>query len=103
MSTQVVGSKEWETHFGDIDRVCFLCAEGFAKSEQVVHWMGAGRPQLKRLPFTPNGPQELKVMDALLKRGMSPALHIFFHADCVPTFCRRILEDFDRVKGRIKQ
>jgi len=24
---------------------------------------------------------------------------IFFHPDCVPSFCRRVLEDWERVRG----
>ena len=99
MSVFVVGSKEWCDYIGDTDAVCFLCGNMLKKSEEVVHWMGSGGPKVQGLPFVPKEPESLMVLDALAKHsgGLAPALNIFFHLNCVPSFCRRILQDWERV------
>jgi hypothetical protein len=99
MSIQVYNSPDWKEQFEDSPPVCFLCGESFNDQEKVIHWMGTGGEKLKELPLIPDDPQTLSVMDTLLKRGMWPALHIFFHTKCVPSFCRRVLMDWEETQG----
>ena len=98
MSIQTIGSQTWTGFIAEPDTVCFLCGKILEQGEQVIHWMGAGGPECDRLPFTPNDADKLLIMDELLKRGgMAPALDICFHPNCVPSFCRRILQDWERI------
>ena len=104
MSVQVVGSPFWIQAFDEIEYSCFLCGETFKLNEKVIHWMGCGGPVLTSIPkelldkmgTTPVG---LFTADTLIKRGLAPANDIFFHPNCVPSFCRRVLEDWESVVG----
>jgi hypothetical protein len=99
MSVQIVNSEFWNQWYGKEPKVCFLCGELLRDSEKVIHWMGSGGSKFKEAPFIGDTPQEHLVIDKLLKNGMRPALHIFWHVDCVPSFCRRILQDWDSIKS----
>lgn len=100
MSVQILGSKEWNELFDSDTIACFLCGGMFQHSERVIHWMGTAGPKCSTLPFIPEDPTELKVVDALTKRGLWPALDIFLHVNCVPAFCRRILQDWEMATER---
>ena len=76
---------------------CFLCGTTFVSSERVIHWMGRGGPKLDKLPFIPDDPLSLLIVDALAKRSsFAPAFDIFLHPECMGSFSRRILDNWDR-------
>jgi len=99
MSVKIYNCKEWNELFEGCPPVCFLCGENFKDKETVIHWMGTGGLKFEKLPSIPEDPKALEVMDTLLKRGMWPALHIFFHVRCTPSFCRRVLMDWEETQG----
>lgn len=96
MSTFRGNLKEWQEYMGEEKGACFLCGIQFSPSEHVVHWTGNGGPRLDKLPFIPDDPLSLLIVDALVKRsGFSPAFDIFLHPTCMPAFGRRILENWE--------
>lgn len=99
MSIQRVGSPLWlQLLAPPSEVVCFLCGKAFDSNEDVVHWMGAGGPSSSYPELgLASDPTGILVMDELAKRGnqFGPGLDIFFHRDCVPSFCRRILSDWE--------
>ena len=73
---------------------CFLCANPVGEGP-VVTWMGAAG---SRGADPPPGPL-LEVIKAMESRGgVTAAANIFFHPVCIPSFCRRILMDWEAVE-----
>ena len=99
MSVLTVGSQEW-LEWGRGDTCCFLCGIALLNGEEIILWSGCASPEKIVLPFIPENPKELLLVDALGKQsgGFQPALDIYFHIDCVPSFCRRILQDWERIR-----
>jgi len=95
MSLIEIGSVEWKEweHNGI---VCFLCGEKFNESEVVVLWSGIVGEKVKGSPFTPNNPQDYLVLDALCRGGVQVQQNLYLHRNCVPSFCRRLLQDWER-------
>jgi len=90
-----VGNGEWdEWEYPDC---CFLCGKQFEHSEPVVLWAGIKSHKKHALPFIPADPALLMGLDRIGKEsGFQEALAICWHVDCVPSFCRRILQDWEK-------
>ena len=70
---------------------CFLCAFPVGDG-QVVIWAGSGGSAV-RIEDT----EGAALLEALAQRGpVTAAYNIFFHPHCVPSICRRLLEDWER-------
>jgi len=86
-------TEEWEMMgFTGPRHPCFLCGNPVGEGE-VANWMGSigGAGDMPE----PEGmaSEILKALGPVTRAG-----NIFFHPRCIPTFCRRILEDWERVK-----
>lgn len=103
MAIEKVGSPKWlEWGYGSIgDACCFLCGIAFLEGESVVLWAGISDAKKIPLPFAPYDFGELNLMDTIAKSsgGFQQGLNIFFHIACVPSFCRRLLEDWERSRN----
>lgn len=40
--------------------------------------------------------RDLLVLDAIFKRGAAPGMNVFWCKSCIPSFCRRLLSDWER-------
>lgn len=99
MSIIKVDSNEWR-EWGRGEACCFLCGRALQSGEDVILWSGCASSEKVILPFVPYNAQELMMLDNLSKAsgGFQPALDIYFHIDCVPSFCRRLLQDWEALR-----
>jgi len=70
---------------------CFLCAEAVGEG-QVAVWMGSGG----NITVLDDG----STMSEVLKRlegAKTTALYVFLHPQCIPSFARRLLQDWEQV------
>jgi hypothetical protein len=69
---------------------CFLCGAAVGEGK-VAMWAGSGGAGT----FVDDG----SVVSEVLKRleGVTAALYIYFHPTCIPSFTRRLLEDWEQV------
>ena len=99
MSLQVVGSPFWEQWFLADKAICFFCGKAFDKGECVVHWSGiAGNPITSALELNIPSPEIMLTADTLIKKvgAVSPGFDLFLCRACVPSLCRRLLQDWER-------
>ena len=70
---------------------CFLCANPVGEG-QVVVWSGSGGSAGAVLDS-----ETAAVLKNLAKNGpVTAASFIFFHPQCVPLICQRLLQDYER-------
>jgi hypothetical protein len=84
--------EQWESWgFEGPRHPCFLCG-GAVGEGKVVVWMGSGGTGV----FADDG----SPVSNILKRvgPVTAALHIYFHPNCVPSFTRRLLQDWEKVE-----
>lgn len=73
---------------------CFLCGLPVGTGMTVL-WMGSGGSNA----VPPESEDEVlnQIVEVLQRSGpLTMAEFIFFHVICVPSFCRRLLEDFEK-------
>ena len=76
---------------------CFHCAHPVGEGD-VIYWMGATG---SGVTLSDTATEETRaVFEALQRRsGMTAAGHIFLHPKCVPSFCIKLLVDWERTAG----
>lgn len=80
---------DWE--FEGPRHPCFLCSKPVGEG-QVVLWSGSGGSAGADLDI-----ETSILLNDLAERGrVTTASFIFLHPSCVPGFCRRLLEDYER-------
>lgn len=73
---------------------CFLCG-GAVGEGKVVVWMGSGGTA-KFVSESETSDLTVQIVQKMLP--VTAALHIYFHPNCVPSFCRRILMDWEQIR-----
>jgi len=91
-----IGNGEWD-EWG-YPNCCFLCGNKFEYMEEVILWSGVIEATKITLPPNLPSPQAVLLWDDIGKKlgGFQEALAICWHIDCVPSFCRRILQDWEK-------
>ena len=77
---------------------CFLCAEPLGDGPAVM-WCGSTGDRDQDLRDTLNG----ILASAMVGGPVTVAAFVFFHSDCVPGFCRRLLLDWESSQDRVQQ
>ena len=90
---------EWDLfNFEGPRHPCFLCGHPVGEG-QVILWSGSTGSADPDQPAS-DDPDVEAVVRELRRRGpVSAGMCVFFHPKCVPSFCRRILEDWERSAG----
>ena len=94
---QDIGNGAWDEW--TMPECCFLCGKPFHTGDELISWCGCLESEKMAFPFASRDIHEMSLMDGLAKKsgGFQKALTIAFCVDCVPSFCRRLLQDWERV------